>query len=69
MREALQRTHNLVEGAGAASLAAARRFGPTLAGRKVVCVMSGGNVDLRTLADILPENSGSTTQDPPYTAL
>jgi len=53
MREALQRTHNLVEGAGAASIAAARRFSPALAGRTVVCVMSGGNADLRTLAGLL----------------
>lgn len=45
---AIQCTHNLAEGAGAAALAAARRYGlPSDA--TVVCVMSGGNADLRTL--------------------
>jgi threonine dehydratase len=41
LREALQRTHNLVEGAGAASIAAAHQYGSQLAGKTVVCVMSG----------------------------
>jgi threonine dehydratase len=45
---ALRCTHNLAEGAGAAALAGARRFGPPR-DAKVVCVMSGGNVDARTL--------------------
>lgn len=45
---AVQCTHNLAEGAGAAALAAARRVGlPRDA--TVVCVMSGGNADARTL--------------------
>jgi len=45
---AIQCTHNLAEGAGAATLAAARRYGlPRDA--TVVCVMSGGNADMRTL--------------------
>jgi threonine dehydratase len=45
---AIQYTHNLAEGAGAAPLAAARRFGPP-PDATIVCVMSGGNADLRTL--------------------
>jgi len=53
LREALQRTHNLVEGAGAASIAAARQYGPALVGKEVVCVMSGGNADMRTLSSAL----------------
>jgi threonine dehydratase len=53
LKEALQRTHNLVEGAGAASIAAARQYGPALAGKTVVCVMSGGNADMRTLSSAL----------------
>jgi threonine dehydratase len=53
LREALQRTHNLVEGAGAASIAAAHQYGPALVGKTVVCVMSGGNADLRTLSGAL----------------
>ena len=41
-------THNLAEGAGAAALAAARKANVP-ADAKVVCVMSGGNADERTL--------------------
>ena len=41
-------THNLAEGAGAAALAAAGKA-QLPAGAKVVCVMSGGNADQRTL--------------------
>jgi threonine dehydratase len=52
MVAALTRTHNLAEGAGAAALAAARklRLGPAA---KVVCVMSGGNADARTLQGLI----------------
>jgi threonine dehydratase len=49
---AIRCTHNLAEGAGAAALAAARRFGvPRDA--SVACVMSGGNADARTLRHAL----------------
>jgi threonine dehydratase len=53
IRLALRATHNLAEGAGAASLAAAVKLRGRLAGRKVVCVMSGGNIDQATLARVL----------------
>ena len=53
VRLALRATHNLAEGAGAASLAAARKLAGRLRGRTVVCVMSGGNLDSATLARIL----------------
>jgi threonine dehydratase len=53
VRLALRTTHNLAEGAGAASLAAAVKLRQTLGGRKVVCVMSGGNIDQQTLARVL----------------
>jgi threonine dehydratase len=53
VRMALALTHNLAEGAGAASLAAAKTLGDTLRGKKVVCVMSGGNIDAATLRRIL----------------
>lgn len=49
VRAALQLTHNLAEGAGAAPLAAARKWGSKLGGKKVVCVMTGGNLDVATL--------------------
>jgi threonine dehydratase len=53
VRLALRATHNLAEGAGAASLAAAIRLRDTLRGKRVVCVMSGGNIDRATLARIV----------------
>jgi threonine dehydratase len=49
IRLALRSTHNLAEGAGAAALAAAVKLRDRLAGRTVVCVMSGGNVDADTI--------------------
>ena len=53
MRLALEATHNLAEGAGAASLAAAVKLADRLRGKRVVCVMSGGNIDRATLTRIL----------------
>jgi threonine dehydratase len=53
VRLALRATHNLVEGAGAAPLMAAMKLRDRLAGKKVVCVMSGGNIDRATLTRIL----------------
>jgi threonine dehydratase len=53
VRLALRATHNLAEGAGAAPLMAAMKLRDELAGKKVVCVMSGGNIDRATLTRIL----------------
>ena len=53
VRLALRATHNLAEGAGAATLVAAFKQRAALAGKTVVCVMSGGNLDTATLARIL----------------
>jgi threonine dehydratase len=53
VRLALRATHNLAEGAGAASLIAARKLRDQLTGKKIVCVMSGGNIDRATLTRIL----------------
>ena len=53
VRLALRATHNLAEGAGAAPLMAAMKLRDRLAGKKVVCVMSGGNIDRATLTRIL----------------
>jgi threonine dehydratase len=49
----LRVTHNLAEGAGAASTAAALKLRDRLAGKTVVGVLSGGNLDLRELQRIL----------------
>ncbi len=43
----------VVEGAGAAALAAVIEHTSAFAGKRVGCVVSGGNIDPRTLADII----------------
>jgi threonine dehydratase len=53
VRMALKTTHNLAEGAGAAAIAAAYKQREILAGRRVVCIMSGGNLDETKLKWIL----------------
>lgn len=53
VRLALRTTHNLAEGAGGASLAAAMKLRTDLAGQRVVAIMSGGNVDAATLRRVL----------------
>jgi threonine dehydratase len=53
VRLALRTTHNLAEGAGAASLAAAMKLRNDLQGKKIVCVMSGGNINLEVLSRII----------------
>jgi len=59
VRLALRATHNLAEGACAASLIAAVKLRDQLAGKKIVCVMSGGNIDRATLTRILgPATAG-----------
>lgn len=45
----LEKTHNLAEGAGAASLAAAVKLRESLGGRKVVLILSGGNLSKEKL--------------------
>jgi threonine dehydratase len=58
VRLALRKTHNLAEGAGAASLAAAWKMRRELEGQVVVCVMSGGNIDSLTLTRVLARKIG-----------
>lgn len=53
VRLALRTTHNLAEGAGSASLAAAMKLKGQLAGKRVVCIMSGGNLDQARLKWVL----------------
>jgi threonine dehydratase len=53
VRMAVQLTHNLAEGAGAASLAAARKCADQIRGRTVACMMTGGNIEATTLRKIL----------------
>ena len=53
IRLALRTTHNLAEGAGAASLAALVKLRDQLAGKTVACVMSGGNITNEMLQQVL----------------
>src|SRR5262249_13005637 len=53
VRLLLSTTHNLAEGAGAASLAGLRKLATKLAGRKIGIVLSGGNIDSATLARVI----------------
>ena len=62
MREAvghiLQATHNLAEGSGGASLAAAIKYRDRFIGKRVVGILSGGNLDLNELPRILQMVNG-----------
>ena len=51
----LEHTHNLAEGAGAASVAAAFRERERFSGQRVVAVLSGGNLDPAELPAILAQ--------------
>jgi threonine dehydratase len=53
MRALYQDTHNLAEGAGAASLAAALQQKGELRGRRIGIVLTGGNVDSQVFASVL----------------
>jgi threonine dehydratase len=67
IRLALRTTHNLAEGAGAASLAAAVKLRDQLAGKTVACVMSGGNITNEMLQQVLAagsEDKRAGSEDP-----
>jgi threonine dehydratase len=51
----LEHTRNLAEGAGAVSLAAALQIKERLAGKKIVLILSGGNLAMEKLRSILLE--------------
>jgi threonine dehydratase len=53
MRLTIEKTRNLVEAAGAAALAAACKIRDRLHGKRVALIMSGGNVTLAGLKDLL----------------
>ena len=61
VRLALRTTHNLAEGAGAAAIAAAYKCRDDLAGLRVACIMSGGNIDQAKLRSILGSTAASIT--------
>lgn len=53
MRAYFADTHNVAEGAGAATLAALLQERATMTGKKVGVVLSGGNVDTKVYKDVL----------------
>jgi threonine dehydratase len=53
MRAYFADTHNVAEGAGAATLAALLKEREKMAGKKVGVVLSGGNVDTKVYKDVL----------------
>jgi threonine dehydratase len=53
MRAMFTDTHNVVEGAGAASLAAATRESAEIKGKRVALIATGGNVDQDIYAQVL----------------
>jgi threonine dehydratase len=61
MRLLFQFTHNVAEGAGAASTAAAIKEQSRIAGRKVAVVMTGGNVDRDVFAAVLAGGAGNSS--------
>jgi threonine dehydratase len=57
MRLMVEHTHNLVEAAGAAPLAAALKIRDRLAGRKVALDLSGANITVDSLREVLAQES------------
>jgi threonine dehydratase len=55
MRLTIEKTRNLVEAAGAAALAAACKIRDRLEGKRVALILSGGNVTLAGLRELLDE--------------
>ena len=55
VRDLLETTHNVAEGAGAAGLAGLRKLAPELAGKQVAIAITGGNIDAPVLAQALDE--------------
>ena len=56
MRAMFTDTHNVVEGAGAAALAAATKESSTLKGQRVALIATGGNVDQDVVARVLSDS-------------
>jgi threonine dehydratase len=55
MRSYFSDTHNVIEGAGAASLAAALKEKSSLSGKRIALIATGGNVDRDVFAKVLAE--------------
>lgn len=55
----LKHTHNLAEGAGAIPLATALRYKDRFRGKKIVLVLSGGNLNINKLRKIIAKYRGA----------
>jgi len=55
MRHLFTDTHNLAEGAGAATLAALLKEKEAMAGKRIAIVLSGGNIDRALYTEVLSE--------------
>lgn len=53
MREIIQATHNIAEGAGALAYAALKKQRETWQGKRVACVLTGGNASMGMLSQAL----------------
>lgn len=53
MREIIQATHNIAEGAGALAFAALKKHGELWPGKRVACVLTGGNASMEMLRKAL----------------
>jgi threonine dehydratase len=56
MRLIFATTHNVAEGAGAATCAAALQRAPTIAGKRIGLIVTGGNVDTDLFARVLAKD-------------
>ncbi|MEE9198562.1 MAG: threonine/serine dehydratase [Dehalococcoidia bacterium] len=59
----LEKAHTLAEGAGAAPLAAALKIRDRLQGKKVVLILSGGNLSMRHLREALASRPAPSSAD------
>lgn len=53
MREIIQATHNIAEGAGALAYAALKKHRDAWQGKRVACVLTGGNASMSILSEAL----------------
>ena len=53
MREIIQTTHNIAEGAGALAYAALKKQQAAWQGKRVACVLTGGNASMSILREAL----------------
>ncbi len=53
MREIIQATHNIAEGAGALAYAALKKHREQWQGKRVACILTGGNASMNMLREVL----------------